>query len=241
MAASSTVKYQLLSSLYCAHGLYRDAYLNNWLVNLTKIINSFKEIDLLQEHQNFWAKVGYKQCVVNYVFTVLKVIYNARGSNRSWDWLSMITVVIFNLRDVMRNIQSQFKIPHHGISHTSPNAAEDIAKLRGWLESNKLQTYVKERTGKDSILRVHDLMVAGAAYANTPGAFKNFRRETQKVSYKNTSPQAAESESEEEEEAPETTERQLDAVEDDDLMHDDEEFAHMADQLLDMAQEVARI
>jgi hypothetical protein len=84
-------------------------------------------------------------------------------------------------------------------------------------------------------------MVAGAAYANTPGAFKHFRRETRKVSYKNTSPQAAESESEEEEEAPETAERQLDAVEDDDLMHDDEEFAHMADQLLDMAQEVARI
>ncbi|KAJ7798026.1 hypothetical protein B0H14DRAFT_3492969 [Mycena olivaceomarginata] len=198
----------------------RDAYLNNWLVNLTGIINSFKEIDLLQEHQNFWAKV----------------IYNTRGSNRSWHWLSMITVVILNLRDVMRNIQSQFKIPHHSISYMSPNAAEDIAKLQGWLESNKIQTYVKERTGKDSILRVCDLMVAGAAYANTPGAFKNFRRETRKVSYKNTSPQAAESESEEEE-APETTERQLDAVEDNDLMHDDEEFAHMADQLLDMAQE----
>ncbi|KAJ7775887.1 hypothetical protein B0H14DRAFT_3588093 [Mycena olivaceomarginata] len=211
--------FELINNLKKWPPALRDAYLNNWLVNLTGIINSFKEIDLLQEHQNFWAKV----------------IYNARGSNRSWDWLSMITVVIFNLRDVMRNVQSQLKIPHHGISHTN------IAKLQGWLESNKLQTYVKERPGKDSILRVRDLMVAGAAYVNTPGAFKNFRRETRKVSYKNTSPQAAESESEAEEEAPETTERQLDAVEDDDLMHDDEEFAHMADQLLDMAQEVAGI
>jgi hypothetical protein len=31
------------------------AYLNNWLVNLTGKLNAFKEIDLLQEHQNFWA------------------------------------------------------------------------------------------------------------------------------------------------------------------------------------------
>ncbi|KAJ7821792.1 hypothetical protein B0H14DRAFT_2371177, partial [Mycena olivaceomarginata] len=90
----------------------RDAYLNNWVVNLMGIINSFKEIDLLQEHQNFWAKVGYQQHVS----------------------------------------------PHHGIFHTSPNAAEDIAQLQGWLKSNKLQTYVKERPGKDSILRVRDLM-----------------------------------------------------------------------------------
>ncbi|KAJ6614529.1 hypothetical protein B0H10DRAFT_1950651 [Mycena sp. CBHHK59/15] len=170
--------------------------LNNWLVNLTGKINAFKEIDLLQEHQNFWAKV----------------IYNARGSNRSWEWLSIITVVIFNLRDVMRNVQTQFKIPHHGISHTSPNAAEDVTNLQGWLESNKLQTYIKERPGTDSILRVRDLMVTGAAYANTPGAFKNFRRETRKMSYKKTSPVAAESESEEEEEAAPQEERQLDEV-----------------------------
>jgi hypothetical protein len=36
---------------------FREAYLNNWLVNLTGKIRAFKEVDLLQEHQNFWAKV----------------------------------------------------------------------------------------------------------------------------------------------------------------------------------------
>ncbi|KAJ6610952.1 hypothetical protein B0H10DRAFT_2165950 [Mycena sp. CBHHK59/15] len=215
--------FELINNLKRWPPALREAYLNNWLVNLTGKINGFKEIDLLQEHQNFWAKV----------------IYNARGSNRSWDWLSMITVVIFNLRDVMRNVQTQFKIPHHGISHTSPNAAEDISKLQGWLESNTLQTYVKERPGKDKILRVRDLMVTGAAYANTPGAFKNFRRETRKVSYKQTLSVSAESESDEEDEAvQDETERELDEVDQDDLLHDDEEFTSMADQLLDMAQEV---
>ncbi|KAJ7806710.1 hypothetical protein B0H14DRAFT_2381776 [Mycena olivaceomarginata] len=219
--------FELINNLRKWPPALRDAYLNNWLVNLTGKLNTFKEIDLLQEHQNFWAKV----------------VYNARGSNRSWDWLSMMTVVIFNLRDVMRNVQTQFKIPHHGISHSSPNAVEDIAKLQGWLESNNLQTYVKERPGHDTILRVRDLMVAGAAYANTPGAFKNFRRETRKVTYKHSSPVPAETESEEEEEggADEETEQQLDRIEEDDLMYDDEEFTIMADQLMDMAQEVVGI
>ncbi|KAJ7656182.1 hypothetical protein B0H14DRAFT_2659380 [Mycena olivaceomarginata] len=34
-------------------------FLHNWLVNITGIINRFKEVDLLQEHQNFWAKIVY--------------------------------------------------------------------------------------------------------------------------------------------------------------------------------------
>lgn len=31
----------------------------NWLANLTGKVDGFKEMDLLQEHQNFWAKVNY--------------------------------------------------------------------------------------------------------------------------------------------------------------------------------------
>ncbi|KAJ7645865.1 hypothetical protein B0H17DRAFT_1163827 [Mycena rosella] len=79
--------FELINNLKRWPPALREAYLNNWLVNLTGKIRGFKEVDLLQEHQNFWAKV----------------IYNACGSNRSWEWLSMVTVVIFNLRDVMRN------------------------------------------------------------------------------------------------------------------------------------------
>ncbi|KAJ7709392.1 hypothetical protein B0H14DRAFT_2646273 [Mycena olivaceomarginata] len=126
--------FELINNLKRWPPRLREAYLN---INLTGKIRAFKEVDLLQEHQNFWAKV----------------IYNARGSNRSWEWLSMITVVIINLRDVMRNVQSQFKIPHHGTSHTSPQTAVDVANLTAWLEANSLQTYAKDRAGKDSILR----------------------------------------------------------------------------------------
>ncbi|KAK6966939.1 hypothetical protein R3P38DRAFT_2383826, partial [Favolaschia claudopus] len=46
----------------------RQLYFMNWLVNLTGKLLGFKPVDLLQEHQNFWAKI----------------IYNAKGSNKSW-------------------------------------------------------------------------------------------------------------------------------------------------------------
>ncbi|KAJ6533361.1 hypothetical protein B0H10DRAFT_1860001, partial [Mycena sp. CBHHK59/15] len=36
--------------------LLKRYFLHNWLVNLTGRPYSFKEVDLLQEHQNFWAK-----------------------------------------------------------------------------------------------------------------------------------------------------------------------------------------
>ncbi|KAJ7760051.1 hypothetical protein DFH07DRAFT_771940, partial [Mycena maculata] len=73
-------------------------------------------------------------------------------------------------KDPIQNSASR-PLPH-------PNAAEDISKLQGWLLTNELQTYVKDHAGKDKILCTRDLMVAGVAYANTLGAFKNFRRET---------------------------------------------------------------
>lgn len=38
---------------------YSNIYLHNWLVNMTGRASHFKELDLLQEHQNFWAKVWY--------------------------------------------------------------------------------------------------------------------------------------------------------------------------------------
>jgi len=34
-----------------------DAFLNNWLANTSGKPDGFKEIDLLQEHFNFWLKV----------------------------------------------------------------------------------------------------------------------------------------------------------------------------------------
>ena len=40
--------------------------MNNWLLNPTGKPNSFVEIDLMQEHLNYWIKVGFDK-IKNYV------------------------------------------------------------------------------------------------------------------------------------------------------------------------------
>ncbi|KAK7029172.1 hypothetical protein R3P38DRAFT_3314713 [Favolaschia claudopus] len=145
-------------------------FLHNWLVNLTGRPFSFKEIDLLQEHQNFWAKI----------------IYNAKGSNRSWHWLAMISVCIFILRDTMRTVQKAFNITNYGDRHTVPDMSNEIQTLADALEEEKLQQYISTRPGNDaadstSVAPVRDLLEEGAKYADTRGAFKRFTEEKRRA------------------------------------------------------------
>lgn len=154
----------------------------NWLANLSGNQDGWKEMDLLQEHQNFWAKVRSFRCLQNSqlcsLLTVLQVIYSARGSNRTWDWLAMVSVVIFTLRDVIRQVQKEFKVPYNGTSHTSPSAAADIHTLCKYLESRELQQYKPARKDNQYATPSRDLFAAGAEYANKASAFKTFTRDT---------------------------------------------------------------
>ncbi|KAJ6492735.1 hypothetical protein C8R47DRAFT_1044212 [Mycena vitilis] len=128
--------FRVLTELKSMHPKMREAYLMNWLANLRGKLLGFKEMDLLQEHQNFW----------------LKVIYNARGSNRSWEWLGMISVSIFALRDVIRRVQSDYQIPHNGKSHSNPSTTEDVRTIRDYLELHELQSFHPERADNDLVL-----------------------------------------------------------------------------------------
>ncbi|KAJ6582441.1 hypothetical protein B0H10DRAFT_1756651, partial [Mycena sp. CBHHK59/15] len=49
--------FRVLTELKSMHPKLREAYLMNWLANLSGKLLRFKEMDLLQEHQNFWLKV----------------------------------------------------------------------------------------------------------------------------------------------------------------------------------------
>jgi hypothetical protein len=112
-----------------------------------------------------------------------EIIYTAKGSNRSWEWLSMITVSIFTLRDVIRQVQIDYKIPHNGISHTSPSTTEDINDLREYLKQQGLQTYNPNRENNCAAVPTRDLMGSGAEYANTARAFKTFRNDTRNAKH----------------------------------------------------------
>ncbi|KAK6966366.1 hypothetical protein R3P38DRAFT_3338003 [Favolaschia claudopus] len=150
--------FETLGRLKSYDPVLRKFLLHNWLVNLRGIINGFKEVDLLQEHQNFWAKI----------------IYNAKGVNRSWEWLSRITVCIFVLRDAMKTVHATFKIPDYGTKHTVPDMKNEILRVAEALQKDRLQEQWPERPWKEQVERVRDLLEEGSNYINTRSAFSRF-------------------------------------------------------------------
>ncbi|KAJ7643193.1 hypothetical protein B0H17DRAFT_1216237 [Mycena rosella] len=142
----------------------RQLYLANWLVNITGRLFGFKPVDLLQEHQNYWAKI----------------IYAAKGTNKSWKWLSMITVCIFTIREAMRTVQTAFEIPAYGVKHKTPPINKEVAVIAAALEAEKIHSFVPDRPANDHIAPVRDLIKEGALYANTRKAFHRFTRDTRK-------------------------------------------------------------
>jgi hypothetical protein len=98
----------------------------------------------------------------------------------------MITVSIFTLRDVIRQVQLDYKIPHNGTSHTSPSTTDDINDLREYLKQHKLQTYTPHRDNNAAAVPTRDLMSSGAEYANTARAFKTFRNDMRNAKHSNS-------------------------------------------------------
>jgi hypothetical protein len=121
----------------------------------------------------------------------LQIIYTAKGSNQSWKWLSLVSVCLFALRDVIRQVQQAFKTPYNGKSHTTPAMLSDIARLREHLENQKIQTFTADRLGNDTAVPVRDLFSTGVSYANTAPAFKNFRDTYCKATYAKATSQPA--------------------------------------------------
>ncbi|KAJ7854006.1 hypothetical protein B0H13DRAFT_1903819 [Mycena leptocephala] len=173
-----------------------ELYLANWLVNLTGHLYGFKPVDLLQEHQNFWAKI----------------IYNAKGTNKSWKWLSMITVCIFTLREAMRTVQTAFKIPTYGEKHKTPP-----------IDDERSRTIPSSPETNDHVTPVRDLIMEGALYANGRKAFHRLTRDTRKPERQGfeRAEQGAQNEQEDDEGEGETED--YDPTEDD-LRVDYEEF-----------------
>ncbi|KAI0723617.1 hypothetical protein C8Q76DRAFT_767461 [Earliella scabrosa] len=90
----------------------RKIVMQNWLVNPTGKPDSWVEVDLMQEHINFWTKN----------------IYKAHGSNASWEWLAKVSPAI----DILRRLSAQINGTlgsRQGAKHTSPDLERDINEL----------------------------------------------------------------------------------------------------------------
>ncbi|KAJ7844211.1 hypothetical protein B0H14DRAFT_3139397 [Mycena olivaceomarginata] len=82
----------------------RNIVLQNWLANPQGKLNSFVEIDLVQEHLNFW----------------IKKIYKADGDGHSWDWLALISPCVDILRQLATKINTDLGA-RQGSKHASPS------------------------------------------------------------------------------------------------------------------------
>jgi len=108
----------------------REAILNNWLVNLSGQAGRWHELDLLQEHLNFW----------------IKVFFNSRNSAFDTPFLQNVALNIpgfSHLRTVLENVI--------GISastgyHHKPSKVGDILALAARYELDDIFTFHPGRT-----------------------------------------------------------------------------------------------
>jgi hypothetical protein len=104
-----------------------------------------------------------------------QIIYAARGSNRSWEWLAIATVCIYALRDIIKRVKQQYKTSYNGTSHTSPNIGDDIQKVREYFQTRSIQQYANDRAGKKTDHEPRDLVAAGMAAFSDARALSGFR------------------------------------------------------------------
>ncbi|KZV63277.1 hypothetical protein PENSPDRAFT_590184 [Peniophora sp. CONT] len=123
----------------------RDLVFDNWLVNTTGKTDAFLEVDLLQEHLNYWIK--------NY--------YAAHGSNASWEWLKTIGPCV----EILRQLASQVNATlgsKQGNKHAEADLTDDIDELMGNLAHNKVyQIQLGRVFAADDAPRVPDVMTKG--------------------------------------------------------------------------------
>ncbi|KAJ7899556.1 hypothetical protein B0H14DRAFT_3104529 [Mycena olivaceomarginata] len=99
----------------------RNIVLNNWLVNPTGKPFSWVEVDLMQEHMNFW----------------IKTIYQAHGSAASWEWLGMVAPCVTALRHLSTSIINILG-SDQGTKHAPTNLSADIELLMGSLAEHEV-------------------------------------------------------------------------------------------------------
>ncbi|KAJ3816871.1 hypothetical protein F5880DRAFT_1634205 [Lentinula raphanica] len=197
----------------------RKLFLHNWLVNLTGRANGFKEVDLLQEHSNFWVKI----------------VYGAKGANRNWEWLTMISVCIYSLREALRTVQKTFDIPIYGTQHTTPDMENEILLISEKLKEENIQQHVPNRPAKTQVEPVRDLIYEGTKYANRRTAYAQYQPdptilENLGVQGETVAAELGSTEGNEDEEGEESYKPSAE-----DLAMDDEEPIGLADELLEAA------
>ncbi|RXW12413.1 hypothetical protein EST38_g13444 [Candolleomyces aberdarensis] len=118
--------------------------MNNWVLNPSGNINSFVEVDLVQEHMNFWIKLFYK----------------AHGPNSTWEWLEMISPCVHALRHLATTMKKVLGTDI-GTRHSPVDLTTDIATLMRSLAEHDVYSVVKGRKLDDDDKPAVDVITEG--------------------------------------------------------------------------------
>jgi len=83
----------------------------------------------------------------------------------------MVLVSIFALRDMIQQVQSEYKTLFNASSHMCLSTEADLNTLRNYLKVQQLQTYKFDQDNNQYATPVQDLLTVGAKYANKPSVF----------------------------------------------------------------------
>ncbi|KAJ7157684.1 hypothetical protein C8R43DRAFT_1096056 [Mycena crocata] len=137
----------LLHNLICVWTKeLRSIIVQNWVGNPQGKANCFVEIDLIQEHLNFW----------------IKKIYKADGEGHSWDWLALISPCVDVLRQLATKINGDLGA-RQGSKHATPDLAADIDELMASLAEHEVYVEKEGRVLDDDEKPVPDVLSVGLA------------------------------------------------------------------------------
>jgi len=141
----------------------RKVVTQNWLLNPTGKPNAFVEIDLVQEHLNFWIKVS-DLCAPHKIQSLprTKRVYKAEGGSHSWDWLALVSPCV----DILRRLSTKINLElgtEQGSKHTIPDLRKDIEILMAVLKEHDVYQVVYGRVVDTQDRAVQDVISVGLA------------------------------------------------------------------------------
>ncbi|TFK65150.1 hypothetical protein BDN72DRAFT_962706 [Pluteus cervinus] len=122
----------------------REIVLHNWLLNPTGNPNSFVELDLVQEHLNYWIKVFYK----------------AHGANATWEWLQLVSPCVNALRHLASTLNDGLG-SYQGTRHAPPDLSNDISLIMESLTEHKVYEIIPGRMIDKDDVPTKDIVTVG--------------------------------------------------------------------------------
>ena len=139
--SSSLLDCSILDNSQAPHS---DVILKNWLVNPKGMEQGFHEVDLLQEHLNFWIKMSMPIYLTALIIHSARPIneqdyYQAHESGSSWEWLETIAPCVQILWHLATDVHATLRA-RQGNHHAALDLTDNMDKLMGSLAHYRVYT-----------------------------------------------------------------------------------------------------